>query len=338
MTRERLCALRCSPTEVATRKRGLGMRAGEEAVQCTDASALKMDDSWYYAWGAEDSAPAEGQTQSYCASETERTSREFVPMVLNCDTVDQIWDNIEVYKSAWEALGAKFLLGYNEPDGSHHTCPPKLGAEKWVTVQKIANAFNPPLRLVSPSPCSAGGNSCPGGGMAMGNAPWLTAFFEACREIPECNPDSVEFIGMHDYEGDFEIRADNFPTRVQNLATNYRFENGMKRQIWVTETNVGCGKTSLCRDNAFNKKLKIYRNGKTSWPSSPDDSITQEEHLGFMKKLIEFCENSEDVFRYTWFGIRKKASMTGYPNLLPHSDAEDDTPTLLGNYYMTAEG
>jgi len=337
MTRERLCALSCLATEKVTRKRGLGLRPGEAAQQCTDASALGLDDSWFYAWGTDDSAPVQGEIQSYCASETKRTAREFVPMIINCDVVDQIWSNIHVYKPAWEALGTKFLLGYNEPDGSHHTCAPELGAEKWVTVQKIANAFDPPLRLVSPSPCSGNGKSCAGGGVAYGESPWLNSFFKACSEIPECNPDGVEFIGMHDYEGDFETRPDNLPLRVGNLSKNYRFANGMKRQVWITEMNVGCGQTSLCRDNAYNKPQKIYRNGKTSWPSSPDDSITQEEHLGFMKKVIPFLENSEDVFRYTWFGIRTKAAMTGYPNLLPHSDAKDSTPTLLGEYYMTAQ-
>jgi len=338
MTRERLCELRCSPTEAAaTRKRGLGMRAGEEDVQCTDAAALGLDDSWYYAWGAEDSAPLSGETKSYCASETTRTAREFVPMVINCDTVDQVWNNMDVYKPAWEALGAKFLLGYNEPDGKHHTCSPELGAEKWITVQNIANEFNPPLRLVSPAPCSGNGKSCAGGGIPFGESPWLNGFFEACGKLEGCNPDGVEFIAMHDYEGDFETRPDHFPLRVENLAKNYPFSNGNKRQVWITETNVGCGQTSLCRDNAFNKELKIYRNGKTSWPSSPDDSITQEEHLGYMKKLIPFLENSEDVFRYTWFGVRKTAVMTGYPNLLPIGDPTNDTPTLLGEYYKTAE-
>jgi len=100
---------------------------------------------------------------------------------------------------------------------------------------------------------------------------------------------------------------------------------------------VGCGQTSLCRDNAYNKKLKIYRGGKTSWPSSADDSISQEEHLGYMKKMIPFLEDSEDVFRYTWFGVRKTAMMTGYPNLLPIGDPDNDKPSILGEYYKTAE-
>jgi len=247
----------------------------------------------------------------------------------------------------WEALGAKFLLGYNEPDGDVQTCSPAEGARKWITVQKIANSFDPPLRLVSPSPCSGGGpeTKCPNGGMAKGSSPWLNEFFAKCTELEGCNPDGIEFIGMHDYEGDFDIRDDNLQVRIENAANNYRFSScmshtpgglGPKRQVWITELGVGCGKKSLCR-SPVNREKKIYRDGNIRWPTSADDSISAAEHLWYQKQVIPYLEKSEHVFRYAWWGLRRNTQNHGFPALLPHDDEHDDTPTDLGQHYMTAE-
>lgn len=140
----------------------------------------------------------------------------------------------------------------------------------------------------------------------------------------------------YDYEGDFDIRDDNLKVRVENIPKNYRFTDGRKRQVWITELSAACGQTSLCRDK-INKELKIYRGGNNKYPWSVDDSITQEEHLWYMKQVIPFLESSEDVFRYTFFGIRNEVAFSGRHYLLSPTDGTDDTPSPLGTYYMTAE-
>merc|ERR1712151_620418 len=68
-------------------------------IQCTDAASLGLDDSWFYTWGATDSVGA-GAGFTKCARERTRVAREFVPMVLNCQQADQIWNNIGTYKTA----------------------------------------------------------------------------------------------------------------------------------------------------------------------------------------------------------------------------------------------
>ena len=35
-----------------------------------------------------------------------------------------------------------FLMGFNEPDGSHQTCSPEEAADKWIIVQQIADYSN----------------------------------------------------------------------------------------------------------------------------------------------------------------------------------------------------
>jgi len=310
------CELGCGelPAEV-TRKRGYGHRPGEEFSQCNDTVALGLEDSWYYNWSPLDSPKWE------CHHKGERIGAEFVPQVLNCgQSAKTIWNNIESYGDKWKRLGVKFLLGYNEPDGHIHPCTPAEGAETWLTVQKIANYFTPPLRLVSPAPT--------GKDFVLGSSKWLNEFFEKCEALDGCKPDDIEIIAFHDYEGDFDVREDNLKARIEGAAAKY------KRKLWLTEFNVGCSKTSLCRDC----KNTIYRNGACGWPKDADHSISLEEHLAMMKKAIPFFEKNEHIFRYTWFGARVKPnSFAGYSQLLPY-DSTDQTLTELGEYYRDAEG
>lgn len=263
-------------------------------------------------------------------------------MILNCNSVYKVWRDIEKHAPRWKAMGAKYLLGFNEPDGIHvpiQTCDPKRAANGWLVVQKIANYFSPPLRLVSPAPISGGAaegshsvGGAANGGCNKGNCPWLNSFFEECRKLQGCEPDAIEFIAFHDYEGDFDVTEDNLQTRIQNLATNYAFPNGTKRKVWLTEITAGCGDTSLCR----NCKKTIYRKGKCNWPKDGYDSLTEEEQLGYMHKVVPFLEASEDVYRYAWFGIRNTPrSFNGFVNLLP-AYSNDLTPTKLGEYYRDA--
>jgi len=327
-----------------TRKRGLGFVPGQKgklskAKQlCKDAQYLGLGDSWYYTWMARDSQLHQWQKgKTICEVENTVPAAEFVPMVLNCKMVDEIWEDIGYYKEHWSARGSKFLLGYNEPDGMHQTCSPKEGAEKWLTVQKIADAFDPPLRLVSPSPCSGAGAACPGGGVAFGKSPWLTDFFEECKALPECDPDRIEMIGFHDYEGDFDLRPDNIKVRIAGLVANYPLSDGGKRKVWVTEVSPGCGQTSLCRDRKNNnKKTPFYKGGDAGWPKTPETGITNLEHREYLKKILPFFEKSDDVFRYTWYGVRKVSAFNGYPNLLSVEKQWNTVPTPLGQYYKSA--
>jgi len=144
-------------------------------------------------------------------------------------------------------------------------------------------------------------------------------------------------IGFHDYEGYFNLRADNMVVRIAGLVKNYPLSDGGKRKIWVTEVSPGCGQTSLCRDRKYNnKKNPIYKGGNFGWPTSPEVGITNLEHKAYLQKILPFFEKSDDVFRYTWYGIRKVTAFNGYPNLLSVESQWTKNPTPLGRYYMNA--
>jgi hypothetical protein len=87
---------------------------------------------------------------------------------------------IEEYKAEWNRANAHFLLGYNEPDPSpnHPHSEPNhtKAAEDWVYVQQVAQAFDPPLRLVSPAPASNDFD-------LDGRSVWLDLFLGNCTDV-----------------------------------------------------------------------------------------------------------------------------------------------------------
>ena len=83
----------------------------------------------------------------------------------------------------WQPSGVRHLLGYNEPDGHEGgKCTPAEAAADWVHVQTLANAFDPPLVLVSPAPISGAGVDGHGYG-PDGVSVWMDEFFGNCTKV-----------------------------------------------------------------------------------------------------------------------------------------------------------
>jgi len=249
-------------------------------------------------------------------------------------TVDRVWLELERVAEKWRQLGVGYLLGYNEPDGhvEGQTCGPDEAVEAWIWVQKIANLFDPPLILVSPTPISGASPGDTMSGFHYGKSPWLDEFFEKCEAHPECVPENIKYIAFHDYEGDFKTRDDNLQVRINNIAKNYG------RKIWLTEVSMACTATSLCRDkqalSAANPK-PITRSGY-GWPKNADDSILMDDQLAFLHEAIPYLESNPNIFRYAVFGTRyKPTSLHGYIDQLPY-DSDSMEPTCLGQYYKDA--
>jgi len=283
-----------------------------------------------------------------CYEDGQRIGMEFAPMIVACDEqlLDDILANMSYYKAHWEAQNAKFLMGYNEPDQKDKDatkaagstvikCDPSKGARLWLKVQKIADEFDPPLRLVSPAPVSADrgdGSLC---GFKNGQSPWLDAFFDECASLTECDPERIEIIAFHDYGGDFNITDDNLPNRVHKGANNYKFTDGTKRKLWLTEISVGNGKSSVSFLD-INKEGCYYRcpdgvEGLTGWASATDEStwLSLKDQEKFMKQALPFLEEDEDIFRYAWYGVRHiPESFGGFANLLKYDGPEEELSDL----------
>jgi len=202
--------------EQVTRKKGMGGMVGDHYL-CSDAVSLGLQDSWYYSWIGFPS----GTDKTKCKGKF--VAREFAPMVHKATSGEKmlaaLQDSEQDLKKQWTDSNIRFLLGYNEPDfAPDHpaSITPKGGAELWPNVQKIANVFNPPLTIVSPSPASGAFDN-------TGRSWWLDQFFGNLTEMGIAP--AIEIIGMHDYTG-------NATLMMQRIEGAYEIYG---KQIWLTE-------------------------------------------------------------------------------------------------------
>ena len=144
---------------------------------------------------------------------------EFVPMI---NGVGQLKDGVSAhFAKEWQSKGARYLLGYNEPDpGNGHNHPhmvdPTDAAKDWVSVQRAATELG--LGLVSPAVSTTGADN-------DGVSSWLDQFFGNCSITPGCNSSQIEYIAFHDYQGD--------PDKILSKAAGLMKRYG--KPTWITE-------------------------------------------------------------------------------------------------------
>eukprot|EP01044_Picomonas_judraskeda_P023263 COSAG03_NODE_6047_length_1124_cov_1.246829_1_plen_259_part_01 len=157
-------------------KRGLAW-SGRSPHTCDDAAALGLSSSWNYNWNT-DPDPAGVCRKAGRSS----LSSEYVPMCWGSGTClpARLAAN---HSEAWRASGAKYLLGFNEPDGKEQSnILPKAAAELWPGVQSLASANN--LTLVSPAVAVF---------HAENGSRWLDEFFGNCSVLDGCEVSQIEY-------------------------------------------------------------------------------------------------------------------------------------------------
>lgn len=263
---------------VVTKKAGLSFVDST----CDDAKVLGLADSWYYNWNWHPDA------KGLDCSATPRAA-EFAPMLWSCDT-DCESGLPKDYWSLWLKHGAKYLLGYNEPDNANQAnMTSRQAAEAWVSVQKIAAKFNPPLELVSPAMTH----------WSEDGTPWLDDFFSNCTEIPACDPSLIKYVAFHDYGGD----ADDILRKAKGSAKKYG------RPIWLTEFSVGYAEHRPKQDAFLRKVLPLLEASddvfRYAWYSTrnapdvgPDAWVAESALLPYFngpwhKRAKRTCDESE---------------------------------------------
>ena len=158
-------------------KRGLAW-SGRSPHTCDDAAALGLSLSWNYNWNT-DPDPA-----GVCGKAGRSSmSSEYVPMCWGSGTClpPRLAAN---HSEAWRAAGAKYLLGFNEPDGKEQSnILPKAAAELWPGVQSLASANN--LTLVSPAVAVF---------HAENGSRWLDEFLGNCSALDGCEVSQIEYL------------------------------------------------------------------------------------------------------------------------------------------------
>lgn len=298
-------ALLAAASGMVTRKRGFsGFLDGGSTFTCDDASLLNLEDSFHYTWQAE--YPTQNDR---CHGQ--RVSAEFVPMFIGVTTcpirsgsyescVPELEKAIaeldsDDVRGRWKESGARYLMGYNEPDGGNgkhnhaHEVLPADAAAAWPKLQALAATMSPPLVLVSPSVASVAESGGSDAWDDNGHSRWMDEFFGNCTEVVEaCDPELIEYIGMHDYHGS----VDQLRRRVDGAAKRYG------RKIWLSEV------------------------AWTVWGVN----VTREMEDEYMAELLPYLDSSENVFRYTWYSSRAD---NGRSNLI----AADNSLTSTGKIY-----
>jgi len=170
-------------------KKGLGVTTGATNWK-TKVENLNV--SWHYAWGPS-------------LDEPEPDGVEFVPMLwgANRDAVklQEKLDQISKLKS--EGI-AKYVLGFNEPDGSDQSnIEVERALENWPKLME----FNLPLG--SPAPVNTENE-------------WMTTFMTEAKT----NNLRIDFVCMHWYGG---INVDSFFAKIEKTYELYG------KPIWITE-------------------------------------------------------------------------------------------------------
>ena len=222
----------------STCKRGIASNSTPPAALAPSATSPGV--RWWYDWSSE---PADAGAPF-----------EFVPM---------IWGSAGL--SGPVPAGAKYLLGFNEPNfKAQSNLTPTQAAAAWPQVEALAKAAGVPI--VSPavnycgSPTDSSGCSDPA---VTDPYTWLADFMAAC---PGCE---VDAIAIHWYNCDL-------PSLQGYIEGNTSTGGGLAgfvqfgKPIWVTE--LAC-----------------------SGPSSESDNET------YMKAAIPYLEASPYVQRYSWF-------------------------------------
>jgi hypothetical protein len=204
-----------APTGAPSCKRGLAF--GRHAPE--DMQAIAKGISWYYNWSPR---PEASIGDAYA-----RAGVEFVPMVWGKSfDVEQVIAGIPA--------GAKYLLGFNEPNFANQAnMTPEQAAELWPKLEEIARRKN--LILVSPA-INYCGNSC----VVKDPFEWMDKFMAACRN---CRIDHVAAHMYSCYGGGIKSMVDKMkkygkPIWLTEFACDYDAQPTEANQMRVMRDGV----------------------------------------------------------------------------------------------------
>jgi hypothetical protein len=220
----------------------------DPAGATADMTALSSGVSWFYNWS---STPPSGVANDY-----QKLGVEYVPMLWNGNfDVDKVVQTIPA--------GAKFLLGFNEPNfTSQANLTPAAAAALWPKVEEIASRRN--LSIVSPAV-----NYCGGGCNVTNPVDWMDQFFAACENC------KIDYVAIHWY-------ACSKSALTGYVADFKKYD----RPIWLTEFACGDqGTVSEATEASYQKDAVAYLESdpdifRYAWFSGRSTSIANVDLLG----------------------------------------------------------
>jgi hypothetical protein len=144
-----------------------------------DFQAISSTLSWWYNWAVTPESAVADIFESY--------NMDFVPMAWN-----EYFNETNLRNFYANHPGAKFLLGYNEPNFiAQANMTPTEAASEWPRLEAIANDYG--LELVGPAVNWCGTCVSEGGVTFTNPYEYLDSFFVACQDC------KVDYIAVHNY-------------------------------------------------------------------------------------------------------------------------------------------
>lgn len=212
-------------------------------------SAERIDDlgvSWYYNWG---SSPSGNLIDA-----------EYVPMVWGGGSVKE--DTLASIKRGYEAGTYKYLLTFNEPDGTTSGGGSVMTVDEAIALWPQLEALGIPLSSPSPTNYSTG---------------WLDEFMTKAKRLGY----RVDFLALHCYQ-DFSDSGAHYTLRRELIQIYEKYQ----LPIWITE--FGCIDISAWNPLAPGGNPDCTQDAAKKYTKNVTDML---EGLGFVERYAWFVDN-----------------------------------------------
>lgn len=219
---------------------------------------------------------------------------DYVPMAWGAQ-----WDEEAMRAYYGRHPGARYLLGYNEPnmgeDFGGCFMTPAEAARDWERLERVAEDFG--LELVSPA-LTYSGVTLRDGKLYSSPREWMDAFIEEYKALHGGRAPRYDYLAIHSYM--------NWPQAVEGFCREYYGIYG--KRIWLTE---------FC-----------------AWEFDNGPQIeSMRAQTDSMKEKLLFLDRWEGIFRYSWFMSHGATDTVPYNSVFVRKGG-DGTLTSLGKEYL----
>jgi hypothetical protein len=330
-----------------------------------DINAIKGGTSWTYNWSDHPGSCVSG------SSDLSNGTLEFVPMAwgvskvsgknFHIDNVDGNATDVSIAQMEADIpSGAKYLLGFNEPNfAAQSNLTPTVAAQHWADVEAVA--ANKHLSIVGPAVnyCSTtAGNS---GTCVVDDKrthgylqpyAWLEAFYDECSSSGAAGHNcKIDYQAVHSYSWYGIWSVD--PLRVkagQKGSTKSHCSNG---KTDADEGGKDCGGEDCVACSSWAKSIFAKQAWLTEFAPTTDDckasscsnsaQITQAQSYisTFVDKngkpsSFPSLEADSMVFRYAWFMPKISGITSLNADSLLTSSTSSPSATTVGSKYFSA--
>lgn len=235
----------------ATIKKGISVSRYANGTQESAERINSLDVSWYYNWSSNPSGNL--------------IDAEFVPMVWGAGNVNA--STLAAIKSGYESGKYKYLLTFNEPDGTTSGGGSVMTVDQAIALWPQLEALGIPLSSPAPTNYSTG---------------WLDEFMTKAKR----NGYRVDFIALHCYQ-DFSSNGAHNTLKRELIEIYEKYQ----LPIWITE--FGCIDISAWNPLTPGGNPACTQDAAKKYTKNVTDML---EGLGFVERYSWFVDNFAGLY------------------------------------------